>query len=377
MTPLRLAVILGTRPEAIKMAPVVIAARDRDDVVVDVVCTGQHREMLDPALGWFGIEPAVDLDIIGSQRSVGGVVGAAVAGIADWLEDRDIDWVLVQGDTGTTLAGALAGFYGMVPVAHVEAGLRSDDVRNPFPEEMNRRLATTLTTLHLPPTPRAATNLTNEGVCPSQIVVTGNTGIDALLLTASHSGALRPVDPDAPRLLVTMHRRENQGEPMHAVCVALLELLERHRTVTVRLPAHLSPAVREVVVPMLGAHPRIDVCEPLDYPAMVAAMQEATLILTDSGGIQEEAPTFGKPVLVLRDTTERPEAVEAGLAELIGCDPRRIVERTSRLLDDPEAYRAMSTVANPFGDGHAAHRVLDAVVDATVAGRERRPDAHA
>ena len=361
--PLKLSFVLGTRPEAIKLAPIILAARDRPaQFEVEVISSGQHREMLDQMLRWFDIDTTVDLNLMRADQTITHITTAAIEGVGNHLARSRPDWVLVQGDTTTTFAGALAAFYHRIPVAHVEAGLRTGDIYSPYPEEMNRLLTTRLASLHLAPTPAARCNLVREGVAEDQIVVTGNTGIDALLLTLERSGSELGHRPGEPNLLVTTHRRENHGAPMRSICEAVLELLGRYPTMTATVPLHLSPQVRRTVTPLLGDHPRVELCEPLSYPDFVLAMARATLILSDSGGVQEEAPSLGKPVLVLRQTTERPEAVDAGTALLVGADRELIVSTAVGLLDDPVAYRRVATVANPFGDGTAARQILAALL---------------
>lgn len=366
--PLKLAVVLGTRPEAVKLAPVVLAARAQPErFAVEVISTGQHREMLRSMLEWFGIEPDVSLEIMRPNQELVHITTAALEGVHARLKLSQPDWVLVQGDTATTFAAALAAFYQQIPVAHVEAGLRTHERYSPFPEEANRVMTTHLSTLHFAPTPRAKANLLREGIAEADVGVTGNTGIDALLWTRDKleaSGALDAARAPAAgrrQLLVTAHRRENHGEPMRGLCRALLRLLEAFADVEVVFPVHLSPKVREVVMPMLGEHPRVRLMEPLDYPAFVAAMARAHLILTDSGGVQEEAPSLAKPVLVLRESTERPEAIEAGTAMLVGAQEERIVQAASLLLSDAARYEAMARTANPYGDGRATQRILDAI----------------
>jgi UDP-N-acetylglucosamine 2-epimerase (non-hydrolysing) len=355
---------MGTRPEAIKLAPVVLAAAARPDTFqVDVISTGQHREMLESMLQWFGIRPAVSLDIMRPNQDLAHITMASLGGISDWLKAHQPDWVVVQGDTTTTFAGALAAFYHRIPVAHVEAGLRTHDRYSPYPEEMNRVMTGHLAARNFAPTEGARANLLREGIADNCIQVTGNTGIDALLWTHSKLEQISDVhQASGPEILLTTHRRENQGEPMQAICQAVLTLLERHPTLRVNFPVHLSPRVREVVMPALGRHPRVTLREPLDYPDFVQAMAQSTLILTDSGGVQEEAPSLGRPVLVLRESTERPEAMQAGTAKLVGADPVRIVQEASRLLDDPAEYARMARAINPYGDGHAAQRVLDTLM---------------
>lgn len=360
--PLHLAVVMGTRPEAVKLAPLVLAAAAQPDrFKVDVVSTGQHKEMLASMLDWFGLQPTVSLDIMRANQDLAHITMASLSGINDWLKSAQPDWVVVQGDTTTTFAGALAAFYNKIPVAHVEAGLRTHDRYSPYPEEANRVMTGHLSTLHFPPTAGAKANLQREGIAEADITVTGNTGIDALLWTKAKLDAQAQGNATLPgvEMLVTAHRRENHGEPMRHLCAAVLQLLDTFPTLRVNFPVHLSPKVREVVMPALGGHPRIRLSDPLDYAAFVQAMAAATFILTDSGGVQEEAPSLGKPVLVLRDSTERPEAMEAGAAKLVGMDPLRIVAEVTRLMTDRAELSRMAQVVNPYGDGMAAGRILN------------------
>lgn len=360
--PLHLAVVMGTRPEAVKLAPLVLAAAAQPDrFKVDVVSTGQHKEMLASMLDWFGLQPTVSLDIMRANQDLAHITMASLSGINDWLKSAQPDWVVVQGDTTTTFAGALAAFYNKIPVAHVEAGLRTHDRYSPYPEEANRVMTGHLSTLHFPPTAGAKANLLREGIAEADITVTGNTGIDALLWTKAKLDAQAQGNATLPgvEMLVTAHRRENHGEPMRHLCAAVLQLLDTFPTLRVNFPVHLSPKVREVVMPALGGHPRIRLSDPLDYAAFVQAMAAATFILTDSGGVQEEAPSLGKPVLVLRDSTERPEAMEAGAAKLVGMDPLRIVAEVTRLMTDRAELSRMAQVVNPYGDGMAAGRILN------------------
>lgn len=360
--PLHLAVVMGTRPEAVKLAPLVLAAAAQPDrFKVDVVSTGQHKEMLASMLDWFGLQPTVSLDIMRANQDLAHITMASLSGINDWLKSAQPDWVVVQGDTTTTFAGALAAFYNKIPVAHVEAGLRTHDRYSPYPEEANRVMTGHLSTLHFPPTAGAKANLLREGIAEADITVTGNTGIDALLWTKAKLDAQAQGNAtlSGVEMLVTAHRRENHGEPMRHLCAAVLQLLDTFPTLRVNFPVHLSPKVREVVMPALGGHPRIRLSDPLDYAAFVQAMAAATFILTDSGGVQEEAPSLGKPVLVLRDSTERPEAMEAGAAKLVGMDPLRIVAEVTRLMTDRAELSRMAQVVNPYGDGMAAGRILN------------------
>ncbi|RCS56673.1 non-hydrolyzing UDP-N-acetylglucosamine 2-epimerase [Parvibium lacunae] len=359
MAKCKLMVVIGTRPEAIKLAPLILAARAQPEHFdVCVVRTSQHKEMLDQVMAVFGLVADIDLNIMQPNQDLVHITTASLRGLYDAMAQHQPDWVVVQGDTTTTFAGALAAFYHRIPVAHVEAGLRTGERYLPFPEEINRCLTSRLSDWHFAPTPAARDNLLREGIAAEQIVVTGNTAIDALFLTLQRQ-APAAADQSAPdTLLITAHRRENQGPPMAEICGAVLDLLTRYPTLHALFPVHLSPAVRATVMPMLGAHPRVTLVEPLDYPNFVLAMHQAKLILTDSGGVQEEAPSLGKPVLVLRDSTERPEAVAAGTAQLVGAVRSQIVSAASKLLDDPQAYEAMARAVNPFGDGQACARIL-------------------
>jgi UDP-N-acetylglucosamine 2-epimerase (non-hydrolysing) len=362
--PQRIMFVIGTRPEAIKLAPVVLAAQRRPrEFQVCVVRTSQHREMLDQVLADFDLHADFDLDVMRSNQDLAHVTSEVLCRLRDVILAERPDWVVVQGDTTTAFAGALAAFYEHTRVAHVEAGLRTWDRSQPFPEETNRTLIAHLSDLHFAPTPGARHNLLREGIAEAHVIVTGNTAIDALLLVLERAGASSAADLDAahPRLLITTHRRENHGGPLEQICAAIQLLLERHPELEVDFPVHLNPHVRGCVFSRLSDHPRVSLTEPLGYRAFVLAMHRAHFLLTDSGGVQEEAPTLGKPVLVLRDTTERPEAVEAGTARLVGTDPERIVREASRLLTDRAHYAAMSQRSNPYGDGRAAQRILDAI----------------
>lgn len=352
--------VLGTRPEAIKLAPVIQAMRAQPDRFACRVCaTAQHREMLDPVLRWFGIVPDYDLDLMEANQGLARYASRALDAVDGIVEAAGAELVIVQGDTTTALAAALAAFYRRIPVGHVEAGLRTGDLARPFPEEMNRRVTGILSTYHFAPTARAAKALRREGVAESRIFTTGNTVVDALLWTLARPVAFDLDIPlDGPRLLlVTAHRRESFGGPFEAICLALRDLAERNPDVRIVYPVHLNPRVREPVTRLLSAVPRISLLPPLAYEVFAHLLARAHLVLTDSGGIQEEAPSLGKPVLVMRETTERPEAVEAGAAMLVGTDRRRIVAETERLLGDAAAYRRMATVRNPYGDGRAAERI--------------------
>jgi len=359
--------IFGTRPEAIKVAPVLkLLERSRSFRPVTVV-TGQHREMLDQVLDLFSIVPDHDLGILEPRQTLTAVTTRALEGLAPLMESERPDVVLVQGDTTTTFAGALAAFYHQVPVVHLEAGLRTGNPYSPFPEEVNRRLTSELTSLHLAPTLGNKANLVAENVDPARIVVTGNTVVDALHQAARLNGdyadpALDRLDDDRRRVvLVTAHRRESWGAPLAAVGSALAEIARSDPDLLVVFPIHRNPAVRETILLAVAGLPNVLVVEPLSYAGFVRLMNRAHVILTDSGGIQEEGPCLGKPVLVMRDTTERPEAVAAGSVELVGTDTARIVSAVRRLLDDELAYRQMATAVNPYGDGRAAERAVAAL----------------
>lgn len=374
---MKLLVVMGTRPEAIKMAPVIRELRRHSDRAVTSVCvTAQHREMLDQVLELFEILPDVDLDLMHEDQTPGQVAARVLAALEPVLDDLRPDWLLVQGDTTTVVAAALVGHYRHVRVAHIEAGLRSHDRANPFPEETNRILVDHLSDVNFAPTPRARDNLLREGIAPESIHVTGNTGIDTLLWVAGDALAPRAeaacrrlglgglIDADGPELiLVTLHRRENHGEPLGRVCQALRRLAESRPNLRLLYPVHRNPNVWGPVHELLGEVPGIELVPPLDYLPLVHLMKRSRLILTDSGGIQEEAPSFGVPVLVLREVTERPEAIDTGTGRVIGTDPDRIFEEALRVLDVTLAPHS-SFAPNPFGDGHAAERIVRALFDA-------------
>lgn len=359
--------VYGTRPEAIKMAPIVAQIEAASDLDVVVAVTGQHREMLDQVNELFGIVPDYDLNIMSHGQSLSGIFARVLDGLDPILVTERPEAVIVQGDTTTSTAAALAAFYRQIPVVHLEAGLRSNDISSPFPEEANRKLTTQIAALHLAPTQVSKANLLAEGVRADDIAVTGNTVIDALLMTVG-----KPVeftDPilekrllDRPRvLLVTTHRRENWGGAMEAVGRALARLARNFPDVQIVLPAHLNPVVRDAVLPSLEGLVNVTVTAPLPYGEFTRLLSLATVVLSDSGGVQEEAPSLGKPVLVLRDNTERPEAVDAGTVRLIGTGEDRIVDEVSRLLNDRAAYATMASASNPYGDGTAARKALSAM----------------
>ena len=355
--------MLGTRPEAIKLAPVIQAFQRSDQFSTRVVLTGQHREMVEQVMALFGLVADHDLALMAPNQTLTHVTCAALQGLKQEFSVHRPALVLVQGDTTTAFASALAAFYEQIPVGHVEAGLRTDNLFDPFPEEANRRLISQLAQLHFAPTERSAANLRASGVIGA-IHTTGNTVIDALLLMAETAPtlAIPGLNWQHQRvLLATVHRRENWGERLQEIGRGFLAVLERFPDTALLLPLHRNPTVREPLQALLGHHPRAFLTEPLDYDKLVAAMRGATLLLSDSGGIQEEAPALGKPVLVLRRTTERPEAVEAGTAKLIGTDSTSILTETAQLLEDPTAYGAMARAHNPFGDGQASRRIVAAV----------------
>lgn len=358
----KLMIIMGTRPEVIKLAPVIMKLDDCPELFeTRVVTTSQHRQMLDQMLETFGIEVDHDLDIMREDQDLDQLTRAAMEGLYPVIGNMRPHLVIVQGDTTTTLVGAISAFYHKVPVAHVEAGLRTFDKHQPFPEEINRRLVTQAADYHFAPTDTSRRNLLNEGIPDKFVWVTGNTAIDALFMTLDKLGESIGIPRERREILVTAHRRENHGEPLVRICRAILRIADEFPDVHFTYPVHPSPRIRKPVFDLLGGHPRIDLPEPMDYEKFVAAMNRAHLILTDSGGVQEEAPSLGKPVLVLRETTERPEGVEAGTLRLVGTEEEDICGAARRLLQDPDAYRLMSAVRNPYGDGKAADRILSAL----------------
>lgn len=364
---IRIMTVFGTRPEAIKMAPVVQALQESDRFEVVVAVTAQHREMLDQVLRLFEIEPKHDLDIMAADQTLFDVTSRSLLGLNEVLTLEKPDMVLVHGDTTTTFAGALASFYHQILVGHVEAGLRTGDKYSPYPEEMNRKLTGVLTDLHFAPTETAKENLLKEGVPAERIMVTGNTVVDALLKTVKQGYTFddpalnQALESEKRIILVTTHRRENLGEPMRQVYRALRDVLEAHPDTVAVFPVHKNPKVRDVVEAELGGHDRVVLIEPLDYEPFANLLNHSALILTDSGGIQEEAPSLGKPVLVLRSTTERPEAVGAGTVRLVGTDQDTVYQAAHELLSDEKAYLAMSTASNPYGDGTAATQIVEAI----------------
>jgi len=359
--------IYGTRPEAIKMAPIVAALKASNDFDCVVTVTGQHREMLDQVNELFDITPDHDLDILQPGQSLSDILTRTISGLDKLFAVSKPDVVVVQGDTTTSTAGAIAAFYAGIPVVHAEAGLRSHNLFSPFPEEANRKITTQIASLHLAPTSTSKANLLAEGVNEDDIVVTGNTVIDALFTTVGKEipftdPALEALAASGQQiLLVTTHRRENQGDAMRGVGRALARLADAHPETMIVLPAHKNPVVREAVLPAIEGKANIMVTEPLAYGEFTRLISLAHIVLTDSGGVQEEAPSLGKPVLVMRENTERPEAVVAGTVKLIGTDEERIVDEVNRLLDDPAYFEAMATAVNPYGDGKAAERTVAAI----------------
>jgi len=371
--------VFGTRPEAIKMAPVVLELQKHADQIQTIVAvTAQHRQMLDQVLDLFQITPDYDLDIMSQGQTLYDITTKSLMGLKDVLAKEKPDLVLVHGDTTTTFAGALASYYQQVPVGHVEAGLRTGDIYSPFPEEMNRKLTGAIAAIHFAPTATAKANLLKENVNPSHIYVTGNTVIDALMTTVAgdydFGDDLKDVDFQNHRvILLTTHRRENLGEPMRHIYKALRRIIEEVPDTEIVFPVHRNPLVRKVVEEELAGVDRIHLIDPMEYEPFANLMSLSSLVLTDSGGIQEEAPSLGKPVLVLRNTTERPEAVEAGTVRLIGTDKNVVYAETKRLLTDQAAYDAMSNAVNPYGDGKASQRIVQAILHA-FAGEEAVPD---
>lgn len=367
MNKIKVMTVFGTRPEAIKMAPLVHALEQNENTESIVCVTAQHREMLDQVLDIFGIRPDYDLNIMQPRQTLATITEKSLHGLDEVLEKAQPDIVLVHGDTSTTFAGALAAFYHKIPVGHVEAGLRTYDKYSPFPEEMNRKLTGQIATLHFAPTPRNRDNLAREGITEGVSVV-GNTVVDAIHMTVKpdfsfRDEQLKKLDFENNRVvLVTAHRRENYGEPMENICRAIAELSEAYPDVHFVYPVHLSPYVRETAEKFLGGNDHIHLIHPLTVDEMHNLMARCFMIMTDSGGLQEEAPALGKPVLVMRRETERPEAVAAGTAKLAGVEKDTIVKLASELLDSPEAYAKMAKAVNPYGDGHASTRIADAIL---------------
>lgn len=367
MSKLKVMSVFGTRPEAIKMAPLV-KALERSEKIESIIClTGQHREMLDSVMDIFKLKADYDLAIMEKRQTLSTITTKTLLGMDAVLEEAKPDLVLVHGDTSTTFAGALAAFYHQVKVGHVEAGLRTWDKYSPFPEEMNRTLVGDIADLHFSPTGANADNLRRESIA-GDIFITGNTAIDAMKYTVQKdfrfsTESLNALDFENRRVVtVTCHRRENYGKPMEDIMHAILDVVEAHSDIDVVYPVHLSPVVRECVFPILGGHDRIHLIDPIDVEEMHNLMARSYMIMTDSGGLQEEAPALGKPVLVMRRETERPEAIAAGTAKLAGVERENIVSMANELLDDPEAYRKMAKAVNPYGDGEASERIVQAIL---------------
>lgn len=366
MSKIKVMTVFGTRPEAIKMAPLVHAVEKNENMQGIVCVTAQHRQMLDQVLEIFDIKPDYDLDIMQPKQTLSTITEKSLHGLDEVLEKAKPDIVLVHGDTSTAFSGALASFYHQIPVGHVEAGLRTFDKYSPFPEEMNRKLIGQIANLHFAPTPRNSENLKRESICDG-VYVCGNTVVDAIHMTVKNDyefkdQTLKNMDFDSNRVvLVTAHRRENYGEPMENIYRAILKLANKYEDVHFVYPVHLSPYVRETSEKILGGHERIHLISPLTVDEMHNLMSRCYMIMTDSGGLQEEAPSLGKPVLVLRKETERPEAVEAGTVKLAGVQEDNIYNLACELLDDKNAYEKMAHAVNPYGDGKACQRILDAI----------------
>ncbi len=367
---IRVMTIFGTRPEAIKMAPLVKELEKNSDRIESIVCvTAQHREMLDQVLKIFDITPDYDLNIMHDRQTLVGIATRALEGLDDVIKKVEPDIVLVHGDTSTTFAGSLAAYYNQTAVGHVEAGLRTYDKYFPFPEEINRRITGVIADMHFAPTQRNYNNLVSENTDPGKIYITGNTVIDALKTTVRDDyvfadEGLKSLDWENKRVIVmTAHRRENLGEPLRNICRAVLRIVNEFEDVQVVYPVHLNPAVRETVFEILGGHDRIKLIDPVNADELHNSIKRGYLVLTDSGGLQEEAPSLGKPVLVLRNETERPEAVEAGTVKIAGVDEENIYKMTKELLIDSDEYSKMARAVNPYGDGHASERIVKAIIE--------------
>lgn len=362
-----IAVVFGTRPDTIKLAPIILGLRKHPRFRVITIATAQHRHMLDQVLDVFKIKPDFDLDIMEPKQSLAKLTRNTIAALDDVLVETKPDMVLVQGDTTTTFVGSLAAFYRQIPVGHVEAGLRTQDKANPFPEEINRRLTSCIADLHFAPTATAKQALLKEHISRNQIIVTGNSVIDALAYAIKRTYTFPDhrlnefVDEGRKIVLLTMHRRENWGAPMTGACKAVKGLAGRYPDYRFVFPVHLNPIVRDVVYPILGGVKNVLLIEPLPYSDFVNLMARSHLILTDSGGVQEEGPSLGKPILVLRTITERPEAVKSGTVKLVGLDPSTITKTATTLLDDQGAYQRMASATNPYGDGQASRRTVQAL----------------
>ncbi|MBV8206187.1 MAG: UDP-N-acetylglucosamine 2-epimerase (non-hydrolyzing) [Acidobacteria bacterium] len=359
-------VVFGTRPEAIKLAPVIFELRRSANFELLLISTAQHRQMLDQVLDIFGIMPDLDLDLMTRNQTLGGLTCRVLQSMDELLQQRPLDCLIVQGDTTTAFAAAVAAFYRKVPVAHIEAGLRTGDLLNPYPEEANRKLVSALARLHFAPTPLARANLLEAGADAGQIAVTGNTVVDALQVLVERGAADHPLPPGIPNdgrrlVLLTSHRRESWGEDLENICRAVADLVAAFEDIRVVYPVHMNPNVRRTVGALLEDIDRVHLTAPLDYFQFLSLLRRSHLVLTDSGGVQEEAPSFGKPVLVLRKVTERPEAALRGLSVIVGTSRERIVNEASRLLSCEAAFRAMSNAENPYGDGRASARIAESL----------------
>lgn len=369
MSKIKVMTIFGTRPEAIKMAPLVKELEANSDKIESIVCvTAQHRQMLDQVLEIFDIKPDYDLNIMKDRQTLIGITTRALEGLDEVMKEAKPDIVLVHGDTSTTFVGSLAAFYNQIKVGHVEAGLRTYDKYSPYPEEMNRRLTGAIADIHFSPTVKNKNNLLKENIAEKDIYITGNTVIDALKTTVRDDykfkdEVLKAMDWDSKKVIVmTAHRRENLGEPLKNICRAVRTIVERFEDVEVVYPVHLNPAVREVAFDILGGHDRIKLIDPVNADELHNAIKRGYMVMTDSGGLQEEAPSLGKPVLVLRNETERPEAVEAGTVKVAGVDENTIVELASQLITDKTEYEKMAKAVNPYGDGLASKRIVEAIL---------------
>lgn len=379
--PVEVMIVFGTRPEAIKLCPLVLALSERPEDFRTTVCvTGQHREMLDQVLDVFNVEPEEDLDVMTEGQSLDGLTARALARTSEALDRHQPDWVIVQGDTTTSFVAALAAFYKKIPVAHVEAGLRTHQRYSPFPEEINRRLISSIAHLHFAATPRARDNLVAEGIRDSDVFTTGNTVIDALLWVRARIREenrrfpeLEGIDFTKRIVLVTGHRRENFGDGITGICEALKRVADRNPSVEIVYPVHRNPNVVAPVHRVLGDVPNVKLLPPLPYQAFIQLMDRSYCIVTDSGGIQEEAPSLNKPLLVTRESTERQEGVDAGTAVLVGTDASRIEAELDSLLDDDDRYASFASASNPYGDGNASRRIVDALLDSS-SGKAERPE---
>lgn len=378
MKKIRVLTIFGTRPEAIKMAPVVKELNRQSDRFESVVAvTAQHREMLDQVLKTFQIKPDYDLNIMKENQTLSTITANVLLGLDQIMKEAKPDIVLVHGDTTTTFAASISAFYNQIKVGHVEAGLRTWDKYSPFPEEMNRQLTDVIADVYFAPTVTSKQNLLNENHSVEKIFITGNTAIDALKETIEeeyHLPVFDKISQDSKVVLVTMHRRENQGEPMERVFKAMYEVVDQYQDVELIFPVHLNPTVQKMAERILGAHPRIHLIAPLDVIDFHNLMAKSYMIMTDSGGVQEEAPSLGKPVLVLRETTERPEGVEAGTLKLVGTETETILKEMENLLENEEEYTKMSTASNPYGDGMASERILNFILDEFGLEKEKLSD---